>query len=361
MCATTLKRPNSAALFRGLRYEVRTLLVRVIRGIPTLLVLGFAVLSATPAVALIERRVERSFAAPLRAALKVDSFSGTVRITAQSDADSIRVVVIQAAAVETEAAMDARLAPLQLDMSLRDGTVEVSARYAKTIAWSWQNWPPVSLSYDIIVPMRCDVEVTTVAGGIVVGALEGSVVLANQSGSIFTGEIQGPLTARSLAGEIAVTAAQGPIEVSTRSGNISIGRAGGRTQVSSHGGYIEVQRAAGELVLRGNGSSAKVGFAPQMRKNADIELSGGELELVLETNSALTLDVRSSVFGKVEGRGELPLAVVAGGLGRSRLEATLNGGGPRITARVSGGNVLMRGVPPLAPIAVEPPTEVTVW
>jgi len=108
-----------------------------------------------------------------------------------------------------------------------------------------------------------------------------------------------------------------------------------------------LQRAAGEVVVRGDGSDALVGFVSPIRHAADISTSGGSVALVLENSAACTLDVRASVFGKVSLRGDLPLAVSAGGAGQSLLKAAINGGGERIQARASGGNVLVRGVVPL--------------
>jgi len=316
------------------------------RGVFILLITG-CVLATVPAFALVERRVERRFEIPEDAALNLDTFSGEVRITEVPDAKAIEVLVVQTADVATETAMDARLACVSLEMNQRNGTVSLTTRYAKPMAWSWKTWPPVNLVYEIKVPRRCDVRITTRDGAIVIGSLEGRVVVGNESGDIFTGEIDGPVTAHSLTGGVAITAATGAINASTRTSTIQIGRAFGPTRVSSQGGYIEVQQAGAELVIRGSGSSAHVGFAQQFKHAADIAVSGGELMLVLETNRACTLDLKSSIFGKVNVRGGLPLKVTAGSVGQSSLEATVNGGGPRITARASGGSVVVRSVSPL--------------
>ncbi len=303
-------------------------------------------LVTVPAIAVIERRIERQFDVPMDAVLKVDTFDGAVRITEVAEGKTIDVVVVQTAEVDTEAAMDALLASLELSMDQRNGAVTLTARQRKRVGWSWHTWAPVSLVYEIKVPRRCDVQVDTLTGGIVIGSLEGSVVLNSESGDIFTGEINGPVTARSHTGRVAITAASGPIIASTLTGALTVGRATDHTRLSSRGGYIELQQASGEVVVRGSGSDAGVGFVSPVRHPADIMLSGGDLSLVLETNSACTLNLRSSLFGKVAVADELPLKVVGDGDRRSRLKATLNGGGPVIVARASGGNVILRGVEP---------------
>ena len=273
--------------------------------------------------------------------------------------DEVQVVILQSADVATESAMDERLASVDFDVSAqKDGTVKVSARCLKPMSFSWSQWPPVNLVYEIKVPARCDVKAQTSEGRIVIGSLKGAVDVSTETGSVFVGEVDGPVTAWSNSGHVGVTAATGPVSVATLTGNITVGRAGAETRVSSCGGYMEIQRAGGEVVLRGSGSDAQVGFAAPMQKPADISLSGGTLTLILETNCACTLDARASIFGKIAVRGELLLTVVAGGAGRSRLKADVNGGGPRIQAQAKGGSVLIRAVEPLAvavvPHAVEP-------
>lgn len=309
--------------------------------------MGWLLLSL-PAYGLIERRLERSFPVGDKASLKVDSFYGRVTVREVPDAKTISVVVLQSADVTTEAGMERCLKTLDLRVEqARAGTVSVSARFKSSLIWSWKTWPPVALVYEIQVPRRCDVQITTGEGPIITGALQGRVVLRSESGAIFSGEVDGSVKARNRTGAVAITACTGLVEVSTDTGNITVGRVGGRATLASSGGLIELQRAAGEVVVRGDGSDARVGFVSPIRHAANISTSGGSVALVVENSAACTLDVRASVFGSVALRGDLPLAVSAGGVGQSALKAEVNGGGARIQARAAGGNVLVRGVVPL--------------
>jgi hypothetical protein len=310
------------------------------------------VLLAAPLHAVIERKVERSFDVGGQAVLRVDSFYGTVNVREVPAAKSIGVTVIQTSATETEEDMDGRLDALDLRMSqASDGAVVLSAQFRRSVTWSWQNWPPVVLNFEITVPRRCDVEIRTGDGQIVLGAVAGRVDLASESGSIFTKEIDGSVKARSRSGAVAITACTGAVDVITETANITVGRAGGRTVLSSRGGFIEVQRAAGEVIVRGDGSDAQVGFVSPIREPADLFLSGGSLVMELENNAAGTLDLRASRLGRVNLRGKLPMKVQSGGVGKSTLQSTVNGGGPKLLARTSGGNVWVRSVEPL-PVAI---------
>ena len=315
-----------------------------------LILLGCVLLEA-PLHAVIERKVEQSFDVGSRPALRVDSFYGTVNVREVAGAKSIGVVVIQTAATDIEADMDRRLGALDLKIEkASDGAVALSAQFRRSVTWTWENWPPVGLVFEVTVPTRCDVEIRTGDGQIVLGAVAGRVDLASESGAIFTKEIDGSVKARSRSGAIAITACTGAIDVVTETASITVGRAGGRTVLSSRGGYIEVQRAAGEVIVRGDGSNAQVGFVSPIREPADLSLSGGSLVMELENNAASTLDLRASRLGSVNLRGELPMEVQSGGLGKSTLQSTVNGGGPKLIARANGGNVWVRSVEPL-PVA----------
>lgn len=300
-----------------------------------------------------ERRVERSFEVPAGATLRVDTFYGTVNVREVPGAKTIDIVVIKTADVENEAEMEERLRMLDLRLEASEqGGVGVSADFRRSVTWAWQNWPPLLLELEILVPSRCDLTVRTGDGRIIIGSVSGDVDLTSDTGSIFAKEITGSIKARSRSGAIAIAACTGEIEVSTVTSNITVGRAGGTARLSSRGGYIELQRASGQVILRGDGSDAQVGFVTPIREPADMALSGGNLVLELETNAASTLDLRASRLGRVNLRGDLPMIVRAGGIGKSALQADVNGGGALVQAKVSGGNVWLRPVEPL--MAEEP-------
>jgi len=205
----------------------------------------------------------------------------------------------------------------------------------------------VTLTYEISLPEHCDVDIQSGNGVITLGAIKGRVSLATEGGAIYAQEIDGAFTARSRSGAIGVSACTGDLEVRTETGSITIGRAAGKTTLVSRGGFIEVQRASNRLVVRGDGSNAQIGFISPIREAADIVLSGGTLTLRLDNNVASTLDLRASVFGKIHMRGKLPMQVSAGGVGKSRLHADVNGGGPRLVARAHGGSVMVRALDPV--------------
>jgi hypothetical protein len=221
------------------------------------------------------------------------------------------------------------------------------------VTFTWQTWPPVLLTFDIKVPRACDADLRTHDGDISVGKLRGKLKLTNDSGKIFAGETDGTVTARSRLGDIAVTACTGMIDAFTASGNIDVGRAPGGARLTSDGGLIETEAAGGDFQVSGNGSEVKVRFAYPVAHAAEVATSGGSITAILDQRSAVDLDASSSPLDQVVARGLAP-AGLPDGEKRGGLTAKLNGGGPAVVIRASGGHVLLRGEePPRAEDAVK--------
>ncbi len=303
--------------------------------------------AAAPAArALVEHQVVKKFTPPTTGAvLLVDTFSGAITVT-ESDGDSVEVIVTEQCDEPDEAAAAAKFANLDLVLAQdRAGGVSMTATYRRKVTFTWEKWPPVVLAFVIKVPRRCDVDLRSQDGDITVGKLRGAIKATNETGKIFIGETEGAVTVRSRAGEIGITAGTGRLDVTTLTGNISIGRAPGGARLASDGGDIEVQQAGGDFRVDGNGSHVKVRFTHPLAHPAEVVTSGGSIIAIFDQRTAASVAATASVLNKVTVRG-LVSAGVPDGETRTRLTAKLNGGGPVVTLRAGGGQVLMRGEPP---------------
>ncbi len=298
---------------------------------------------APAAHALVEHKVRQKFTAPAAGAvLQLDTFSGAINLT-ETDGDAIEISVTEQCNVKDEKEAAPLLADLDLTLKQdKDGHVIVRASYRRKVSFTWQNWPPVLLTFDIKVPRRCDAELHTTNGDITVGKLTGKLKVINESGKIFIGETDGTVTVRSNAGEIGVTACTGRVDAASVTGNISIGRALGGARLASDGGEIEVQQAGGDFRVSGNGSSVKVRFVHPLTRAADVATSGGNIIAIFDQRSAANIEASAAVLEKVTTRGLAP-AGVPDGEARSHFSAKLNGGGLVVALSASGGRIQLRG------------------
>lgn len=306
--------------------------------------LFFFLIGASKLPAVIERSLERTFPIGQQARVQVETFYGNIQVKS-TDQSEVKVVVRQSIDASTEAVADRELRDVSVVIEKQsDGVIVLRASYKKAVRWTWQKWPPIGLEVDLTVPRACDLDLVTREGGVNLGNVRGRVNIRTMQGRVFAGEIDGPLTVWSAQGDIAVTACTGDLHLTARGGNVVVGRAFGRTEISGVGGVVEVQAAHAALQATSDGSDMKVGFVYPLSGDSALHASGGDIGVTFETKIAATIEARSSAFSEVTAR-ELPLQVRGGGLGTSRLQADLNGGGPRVEIRSSGGSVRLLGVP----------------
>jgi hypothetical protein len=320
---------------------------------PRLLCFGLiAAVCAAAETTTIEHRVEKKFTVPPGATLTLDTFTGAINVT-ETDGNMVEVTLREECGAKDEAAAAPKFANLEVSMEQKDRQVAVKVAYGRKATFTWEEWPPVRLTFDIKVPRQCDADLHTFSGDITVGKLKGRLNLQNDSGTIFAGETDGTVTARSRRGDIDVTACTGMIDAFSVSGNLQIGRTPGGARLASDGGLIGVQQAGGDFKVSGNGSEVQVRFAGALAHAADVATSGGSITAIFDTNLAATLDAEASPLSTVTARGLAP-AGLPDGVTRASLTAKLNGGGPAVVLRAAGGHVLLRGVEPMPPAEPAP-------
>ena len=168
------------------------------------------------------------------------------------------------------------------------------------------------------------VQARTSGGSIRHAGTSASVDANTSGGSIAIGHVQGAVFARTSGGRIAIEQA-GPVTARTSGGSIAIGQARGAVQAKTSGGSIDATLAVqpqDDSELRTSGGSITMRLAPDIAVDIDASSSGGNVRV----EDGLALD------GDHLERGE-PWKDV---------QATLNGGGPTLRLRTSGGSIRLR-------------------
>ena len=168
------------------------------------------------------------------------------------------------------------------------------------------------------------VQARTSGGSIRHAGTSASVDANTSGGSIAIGHVQGAVFARTSGGRIAIEQA-GPVTARTSGGSIAVGQARGAVQAKTSGGSIDATLAVqpqDDSELRTSGGSITMRLAPDIAVDIDASSSGGNVRV----EDGLKLD------GDHLERGE-PWKDV---------QATLNGGGPTLRLRTSGGSIRLR-------------------
>jgi len=220
----------------------------------------------------------------------------------------------------------------------------------------WRGNDGLQVEFRLMVPKQYNLDLNTSGGSIDVDDLIGEARVKTSGGSLALGRIEGPVEANTSGGSIALRQAKGNVLARTSGGGITVGEVDGEVDVETSGGSIEVDGAAGNLRahtsgggvslrgLRGNvnastsGGSIEAEILKQLDAPCELSTSGGGVTIYLARDIKADIDASTS-GGEVEC--DLPVTI-QGKFGEGKLRGKLNGGGPLLTLRTSGGDIVLR-------------------
>ena len=293
----------------------------------TTLILAAGLLAAFPlsAQAKILRNVEKTFAVQPGGTFKATTSGGDIVIKTGAG-DQVRVVAKQTVRASNEAEADELLKKLELTLAQEGNDVVATAKYASRIGVVITGiWPPVSVAFEVTLPASFNVELKTSGGDIVCGDLQGRAAANTSGGDVRLGRMGGGVQVQTSGGDIVLEQATGPAKLHTSGGDIKVGTVLNTLNASTSGGDV----------------SAK--FSGGLKDESSLTTSGGDIRAVVDDNAAFQLDASTS-GGDVEAD-HLTLTIERGGHGRSKLAGKVNGGGPFLKLRTSGGDIDIKGVP----------------
>jgi hypothetical protein len=222
--------------------------------------------------------------------------------------------------------------------------------------WGWRRSSELRVKFLLTVPSEFNIDLRTAGGDIGVADLKGTVAAATSGGDLTLGRVDGEVRATTSGGDVRLQDVTGDVVVKTSGGDIEIGRVGGRVEARTSGGDIKVRGSGADLTvstsggnidlheLEGSVSATTSGgrvtarLAKSPGASSKLSSSGGSIDLYLAPGVQLDIDASTS-GGRVSS--DVPVTVSALG-GKSRLSGTINGGGPTMTVRTSGGSIRIR-------------------
>lgn len=298
-----------------------------------------ATLLAAPllAAARIERVVEKSFNVTAAGTLRVETQGGEIRITPSKD-NVVKVTAKQRIRADSDAEADDLLKKLELTIEQSGNDVSAKAKYEKQpISFRFGSWPPVNVDFIISVPQDFITDLHTSGGGITIGDLKGKVNARTSGGGIKLGKMGGEVVAKTSGGSISLEESGGSVDLDTSGGNITVGRVAGKADLSTSGGSIKIESVLGAVRANTSGGNIRAAIAGPLKDDCVLSTSGGGVNVTVDKTAAFRLDASTS-GGGVDAEG-LTITMERGGAGRSRLAGAVNGGGPLLKLRTSGGSI----------------------
>ncbi|HVG25077.1 MAG TPA: DUF4097 family beta strand repeat-containing protein [Thermoanaerobaculia bacterium] len=223
----------------------------------------------------------------------------------------------------------------------------------------WFNWDDrYDVQWNIRVPDRYNLEVETSGGSIHIDDIDGNVEARTSGGGIKTGRMTRESTLKTSGGSISVAGGgarviahtsgggitigdtTGPVEAKTSGGSITLARVGGEVYARTSGGGITIEDATGKIDAHTSGGSIRATLSRQPADDSRLETSGGGVTVMLARSVAVDLDAESSGGGV---HADIPVTV-QGTQDDDSVRGRINGGGPKLVLRSSGGGIRVKGL-----------------
>lgn len=303
-----------------------------------LVVAGLLTGSSLFAAGKIERVVEKTFSVNGAGLLRVETSGGGVRV-AQGSGTEVKVVARQKIRADSEAEADELLKKLTLTMEQSGNDVALASKYeSRPAGFRFGSWPPVQVEFTVTVPATFSVDLRTSGGGIIVGDLKGTADVRTSGGGIVLGRIGGTVKARTSGGGITLAEAGADVDLDTSGGGIAVGRVAGAAWLGTSGGSIKIELVENALQAHTSGGGIHARIAGPLRAECSLSTSGGSVQVEVDKAAAFQLDASTS-GGHVDANG---LTMTVKKSDRSRLAGDVNGGGPLLKLRSSGGGIGIR-------------------
>ncbi len=295
---------------------------------------ALAVFTAT-ASAKIERSVEKTFQVQPGVQLKVSTSGGDIHVSSSND-PVVKVVAKERIRAGSEAEADEVLKKLDLKIEQSGNTVEATSSYESTMGFHFGG-NPVEVDFVVTVPSSASVDLKTSGGDVVVGNLEGAVRAHTSGGDIKLDSIGGEVDATTSGGNVVLNEGRGSVRLSTSGGNVSAERVVGPASLKTSGGDIKVESVENTLVAETSGGDVRAGFSGALKGDCKLSTSGGQVKAIVGKGVGFHLDASTS-GGEVDASG-VTITIDHGGMGKSDLAGEVNGGGPLLKLRSSGGDI----------------------
>lgn len=304
--------------------------------LPVLVGLGW--LFAAPLIldAKIERTVEKTFTVQPGGTLTVRTAGGNVSVEPGAGT-MVKVVAKERIRADSDAQADELLKNLDLTIEQQGNDVTATAKYERKLANWFGSWPPVQVDFIVTVPSRYNTDLKTSGGNVTVGDLAGQTEARTSGGNVKLGNIDGTVDAGTSGGNVSLGSCTGDTKLRTSGGNVRAEKIVGKADLGTSGGDIIVKLVENVLSAHTSGGNVEAGIGGALKGDCSLGTSGGEVRVKVDKAAAFQLDAATS-GGSVRADG-LTITLDGGGMGKSHLSGKVNGGGPVLKLRTSGGNI----------------------
>lgn len=218
------------------------------------------------------------------------------------------------------------------DLESRGNDVRLDGSFAHSFALL--PWGP-RVSVEAWVPRQYSVVVQTRGGAVTIAEITGRTIAETAGGAIEVQGCRGPVSVETTGGRIRVGNIDGGIVARTSGGRIEMKAVSGDAEAVTSGGGLDLHAIGGRIEAQTSGGAIAASFS--RAPSGTLETSGGRIEVSFAADAKVDLDAETS-----GGRVDVEHVVAASDSSRHRVVGRINGGGPHLRLRTTGGNIRVR-------------------
>ncbi len=139
-------------------------------------------------------------------------------------------------------------------------------------------------------------------------------------------------------GSIEIEDLEGEVDAYTSGGSISLEDIQGNVDIKTSGGSLDLDNIIGKIDAHTSGGSIKLKLPKNPTKDSKVKTSGGSITAYLAKDVAVNISAKTS-GGRVSSE-----FVVDGRTTKRSIEGEINGGGPELVLKTSGGSVRIKEI-----------------
>ncbi|NQT79629.1 MAG: DUF4097 family beta strand repeat protein [Candidatus Aminicenantes bacterium] len=318
---------------------------------------AFAIFLTAQASGGIENNINKSFKVKPGGQLILETDIGSIEVKTAGN-NTLKIEVIRNIRTTSSKRAESILEDLKFDFRQDGNTVYVNGEYDRSGLGKLFNniGKYLRVKFLISVPQEFNVDLKTKGGSISIDDLKGKVQSKTSGGSLHFNHIQGPIWGRTSGGSIKLLSCTETADIKTSGGSITIGEVDGDVIAHTSGGSIKITRAKGKVDAHTSGGSIKVEevmgiikattsggsvsayISKQPKSECSLKTSGGGITVYMAEGVGVNVDARAS-GGRVYT--EYPVTI-QGKINKTSLKAKMNGGGPELYLRTSGGSIRIK-------------------
>lgn len=302
-------------------------------------------------------KIQKTYNVESGGSLTVLSEFGAIEIQT-AEQEKVEVVITKESKSKLVKASQEVLEDFELAFEHKGSDVHIRGAFKQ----GWEHWQKqlnrLKIHFLITVPQRYNIDLNTTHGGISVADLTGDARVRTSGGSLhfqsITGtvwghtsggsieavDVTGDVQVRTSGGSIRLGAIQGFVSGRTSGGSIKVADCRGGTDVRTSGGTIWLGGIGRSVTARTSGGSIQATMTTQSQSECSLRTSGGGITLTLIPDIAVDLEAKTS-GGHVSTDFEVE-STIQGKVPKNRLEGRINGGGPLLKLRTSGGSIRLQ-------------------